>query len=405
MAQIIEYTDPVEHCPGFLVYDDTACRLAAGGCRMHPDVTLDTLLVLASRMALKQRVLGINVDGAKCGIAYDPNGPHREAVLRRFLEFLSHELRVRFSMGCDMGTRFSELERIAAELGLVSVKHSIRDAQEISEGEFRARIRLLDAGVGPLTLGERRAGHFLAHAALVAGAQAGHPARQLTCAIQGFGNLGRAAALAVAESQVRVTAVADVFGCVVDPRGLDIPRMVGIDPSHPVPRLLGDPLRLPSDALFDIPADVLILAGGADAMDATRAALLPVPVVVVGANCGLSDGSARLLADRGVLVIPDFIGGIGGSASMEALFGPTATPSPTDVLDSIAVMARELVADIVVGARDRGVTPRQVAQDIAAAARVAPDQRPYGGSPYRDTTPAHGTRGRQARPALTGGTQ
>lgn len=403
MAEVIEYHDQVENCRGYLVYDGTECRLAAGGCRVQPGLTRDTLRVLASRMALKQRVLGINVDGAKCGLAYDPAAPGREAVLRRFLEFLGEHLRTRFSMGCDMGTRFTELERIAAELGIGSVKGAIRHAQEISADEFRTRIRLLDAEVGPLTLGERRAGHFLAHAALVAGIAAGPPAHRLTCAVQGFGNLGRAAALALAETGVRVTAVADVFGCIVDPRGLDIHHMVQIDMARPVPRLLGDPLRLSSEALLDIPADVLILAGGEDALDARRAALLPVPVVVVGANCGLSDGASRLLNDRGVLVIPDFIGGIGGSASMEALFGPIVTPSPVDVLDELAVMARELVSDIVVGARDRGLTPRQVALDIAAAARVEPGRRPYGGSPYRNVRANRGTRGRRAGAALTGG--
>ncbi|MFJ5546419.1 Glu/Leu/Phe/Val dehydrogenase dimerization domain-containing protein [Streptomyces sp. NPDC093225] len=392
MVRVIEYTDPVEHCPGYLVYDATSSRLAAGGCRMQSGLTADTLHMLSSRMTLKQRVLGLNVDGAKCGIAYDPNGPRRLAVLRRFLEFLQDELRARYSMGCDMGTQFAELESIAAMLGVESVKIAIRHAQGIPDHEFRARMALLDTPVGPLTMGQRRAGHALAHAALAAAAHGRHGGGQLSVSLQGFGTLGRACALALLEEGARITAIADAYGCVVDPRGLDIAHMISIDQRRPVPTLLGSPLRLSAEALLDLPADVLVLAGGEDALTAERAALLPVPVVAVGANYGLSDTAEQLLIDRGVVVVPDFIGGIGGSASMEALFGPERTPGPEEVLQTLAGMMRELVGDILTGARSLGVSPRRVAMDIASAAVVRPTERPYGSCPYREVTRPRGNR-------------
>lgn len=405
MVRVIEYLDPVENCSGYLVYDGTQCRLAAGGCRMAPGLTTETLRMLATRMTLKQRVLGVNVDGAKCGIAYDPRGPQRLPVLQRFVEFLQDELRTRFSMGCDMGTNFEELDRLARDAGAGSAKAAVRTAQQISEEEFRARMDLLNAPVGPLTLGQRRAGHALAHAALRAMRHSGRRPHRLSVALQGFGNLGRAAALALTEEGVRISAVADAFGCVVDPGGLDIPRMLSIDSGRAVPTLLADPMRLPREALFDLPADVLVLAGGEDAMTAAQAAVLPVPTVVVGANGGLSGTAEQLLTDRGVVVVPGFIGGIGGSASMEALFGPQATPTAEEVLDSLAAMTHELVDDILTSARDRGVSPRQVGYDIAASSRLDPGERPYGASPYRLTTRA--PRGSRSRVTATtaGGTR
>ncbi|PKV89024.1 Glu/Leu/Phe/Val dehydrogenase dimerization domain-containing protein [Streptomyces sp. TLI_146] len=398
MVSVIEYADPVVHCPGYLVYDATDCRLAAGGCRMQAGLTADTLKTLAGRMTLKQRVLGVNVDGAKCGIAYDPHGPHREEVLRRFVAFLAGELTTRFSMGCDMGTRFEELDRMAAALGIGSAKTAVRRAQRITEREFRARMDLLGTRVGLLTLGQRRAGQALAHSALAATAHTGRRDSQVSVALQGFGNLGRAAALALLEAGVRITVVADEYGCAVDPRGLDIARMLTLDQSRPVQSLLAEPMRLPREALLELPADVLVLAAGEDAVTASQAAVLPVPIVAVGANCGLSATAERLLLDRGVVVVPDFIGGIGGSASMEALFGPRATPTAPEVLDTIGAMMRELVGDILCGARDRRVSPRQVAADIAASAIVSPGDKPYGASPYRPTRPTpRGGRGRSVR--------
>jgi glutamate dehydrogenase (NAD(P)+) len=103
---------------------------------------------------------------------------------------------------------------------------------------------------------------------------------------------------------------------------------------------------------------------------------------VVGANCGITPEVERILTDRGVVVVPDFIGGSGGSASMEALFGPVRTPSPKEVLDLLEGLINELVTDVLGAARTRGLTPSRVALDIAAAAPVHPDGPPYGASPY-----------------------
>jgi hypothetical protein len=71
---------------------------------------------------------------------------------------------------------------------------------------------------------------------------------------------------------------------------------------------------------------------------------------------------------------------------MEALFGPSVTPTPDDVLATLATMMSELINDLLTGSRDRGLTMSQVAHDIAASAPTDPDARPYGASRYRVTS-------------------
>jgi len=382
VPHVLEYVDSPTGACGYLVYDRQDCRLAAGGCRMQPGLTLPTLLELAERMTLKQRVLGLNVDGAKCGIDCDPRAPGSRQVLLRFLEFLRPQLNSRFSMGCDMGTRFDELERLARSIGLPSVKAAVRSAQGLAEDDFDRRLKLLDARVGGYPVGQRRAGHALAAAAITAARHAGYRAKGLHVGLQGFGNLGRAAACSLAQWGVKITAIGDEHGCVLDPHGLDVGRMLPADPTIPVVDILGQPLRLPASALVQLPVDVLVLAAAADGISPEQAETLPSPIVVVGANCGLRPEATQILADRGVLVIPDLIGGCGGSASMEALFGPAGTPTPDDVLHLVEGLVDELVTDVLSAARSRRLPPSLVARDIAAAAAVYPDRPPYGGSPY-----------------------
>jgi glutamate dehydrogenase (NAD(P)+) len=387
MSIVIEYRDPVEGFSGWLVYDATDCRLAAGGCRVQGGLSLDVLAALADRMTLKERLLGINVDGAKCGIDYDPRSPGKPAALRRFLGFLREPLHERFSMGCDMGTRWDELEELAALESIPSIKYAIRSAQRLSDEDFFGRMRLLDAHVGTMTLAERRAGHALAHAAVAAARCADLPT-PLSCSLQGFGNLGRAAAYSLLEEGVHITAISDEFGCVADIRGLDVARMLASSHDSPVPMLGGSAARLPSEALFDLPTDLLVLAAGEDAMTPAQVRSLVAPVVVVGANCGLTSEVERLLYESGVLVVPDFVGGVGGSASMEALFGPVDRPTPEGVLLGVAEMVGQIVERIVDIGRRQGLSPREAACQLAAAAVLHPEDRPYGCSPYLSSTPA-----------------
>ena len=388
--RVIEYQDPVEGFSGWLVYDRTDCRLAVGGCRVQSGLTVQTLAGLADRMTLKQLVLGVNVDGAKCGIDYNPRSAGKDAALRRFLRFLSEELHTRFSMGSDMGTQWDQLEELARLESIPSIKYAIKGAQELSEDEFFARMRVLHeplaatdglgGALGVSTLSERRAGHALAEAAVAAAKCAGL-SQPLSCALQGFGNLGRAAAYSLLEAGVRITAVADEFGCVVDPGGLDVARMLRGPHLAPVSALADGAVADPPESLFEQQADVLILAGCEDAMSPEQARRSRVPVVVVGANCGLSRAAEALLHGRGVFTVPDFVGGIGGSASMEALFGPPRTPSPQQVLDGISGMMHRILEAMV------QISAAQHLPLRAAAMRMAdkpahPDERPYGSSPY-----------------------
>jgi glutamate dehydrogenase (NAD(P)+) len=381
MGDIIEYTDPVDGFQGWLAYDGRSAPLAAGGCRAQPGLTGAELTVLAERMTLKQRVLGLNVNGAKCGIDYDPRSAGRPAALGRFLAFLRDELHSRFSMGPDMGTEWQELQRLAIDAGIPSTKYAIRHAQGLTKEEFFARMIRLDEPVGPLTLSGRRAGHALAHA-VIGAARATGVTGSVSCALQGFGTLGRAAACTLLDEGVRVQAVADEHGSVVDPAGLDVAGMLATPHGTPVPHLRTHGARMPSGAVFDVSADVLVLAACADAMGAKETAAPPFAAVVVGANCGLSESAEAALHTRGVFTVPDFIGGIGGSASMEALFGPRRPPTTAEVLDNLATLMRELVGDIAATSRRTGTLPRTAALRLADAATVDPDAPPYGHCPY-----------------------
>lgn len=379
--RLVRYRDTVEGFSGYLAYAGEEHRLAAGGCRVMPGLEERTIMALAETMTLKQRLLGLAVDGAKAGIAYDPRSPGKREALRRFVRFLRPHLLERFSMGPDRGTTWRELEDVAAEEGLASVKVAIARAQQLDEADFRQRIAILDVEVNGLTVGQRRAGHALAHAALAVCEAAATSRRPLLASIQGFGNLGRGTALALAEAGVVITSASDEYGSVNDEDGLDVGALLSTPLSAGLAENAGPATSVgPREAPLAAPVDVVVLAACEDAITLAQARSLPASAVVVGANLGLGPASESLLHRRRIPVVPDFVAGCGGSASMDALFGPPRCPSALEVLEGTAGKMRQLVHQILDRSQSGAVTPRSAALALSKARAIDSETKPYGHS-------------------------
>jgi glutamate dehydrogenase (NAD(P)+) len=248
----------------------------------------------------------------------------------------------------------------------------------LSHDDVLHRLALLKMPLGRLTLGERRAGHALAHAALAAWHRL-EPGRRPTCALQGFGTLGRGAAATLLERGVTITSLADEHGCVHADRGLPIARMLAAPRATSASEAAGSGTwRGPREAVLTMPADVLVLAAREGALPPRSVARLRAPIVAVGANGGVEAAAAVALHDRGVIVVPDLVAGAGGSAAMDALFAPAAPPHPAQVLEHVALIARTLTVRVLERAHLGGSTPAAAAADLAGEARLAVTERPYG---------------------------
>jgi len=340
----IVYTDPEFGHQGFLSLSGNHHRLSAGGLRVQVGLTADAIEGLSRLMLLKQQLLGLSVNGAKCGIDFDPNSPGKAVALKNFLRFLKPYMHDGLSVGGDLNTRFRELEQLAPEVGLTSIKYSIAKAQEISDEEFAKRIELLKVNKNGLTLGQRRAGHATAHAVLSVMRHVGLSGEKVKIGLQGFGTMGRATALGLWEEGVKIDAVADRSGCLINEKGFQAPDLLSLPVSDTLSKhTLASANLLSPQALFQQELDILILAAIENALPEKRAAALNAKAVVVASNMGLSAASEIILEERKINVIPDFVAGCGGSASMEALFGPADCPGPDKFLKNIEFIINSIM--------------------------------------------------------------
>ena len=115
-----------------------------------------------------------------------------------------------------------------------------------------------------------------------------------------------------------------------------------------------------------------------NAITADNADALPIRAVVPGANLAVTHEAEKLLDARGIITIPDFVAGCGGSLSMDGLFGPESPPSAEEVLNHVNKRMRKIVKKVIKRSQQDGVTTREAALRICAEAPIHPEARPYG---------------------------
>jgi glutamate dehydrogenase (NAD(P)+) len=131
------------------------------------------------------------------------------------------------------------------------------------------------------------------------------------CVVQGFGNVGGVASLELAAKGATVIAVSDVSGGVFSEQGLDVSALhewVAENGS-----LADYPAQHVTNAeLLELPCDVLVLAAREDQVTAENAGRVHARLIAEGANGPTTVEADAILAERGILVLPDVLTNAGG---------------------------------------------------------------------------------------------
>lgn len=296
-AKILQIYDPQSGLHGFVVVDNIALGPAIGGVRISPTVTPLEVSRLARTMTLKSSIAGLDHGGGKAGIIADPKQDNIEQIFRAFARMMGGV--EEYVPAPDMGSD----ERM-----MVWVKEEID------------RVLGLPEEVGGLPLDKLGAtGYGIAECAEVACNYADLTLKGATVAIQGFGNVGRAAARFLADKGAVIIAVSDSLGTLAQSAGLNIGEL--IETKLHKGTVLESPqgTAFPGDAIFGMECDILIPAATPDVIHRENHAQVKARLILQGANIPVTLEAEKLLAENGVLVIPDFIANAGGliMAAME----------------------------------------------------------------------------------------
>jgi glutamate dehydrogenase (NAD(P)+) len=291
----------VEVFSSFRVQYNTARGPAKGGLRFHPGVEESEVDELAFLMTLKCAVVDIPFGGAKGGVAVDPDRlsrPELERLSRAYVDEY-HEL-----LGPDQDIAAPDVntgEQIMA--WMLDEYETI--AGEAAPGFITGKPVALGGSEGRET-----ATSFGGAVILDAFVEATDTAAD-TVAVQGFGNVGANLAVFLDRRGYDVVAVSDAGGAIYDPDGLDI-ATVRSNYEQDGDLAQTDATELTNEELLTLDVDVLVPAAVEDQIRDDNVDDVQAGVILEMANGPTTPDADRILAERGVPVIPDILANAGG---------------------------------------------------------------------------------------------
>ena len=289
---------------GYRVQHNTSRGPAKGGLRFHPETDLDEVRALAMWMTWKCAIVNIPFGGAKGGVVCDP-----KTLTRSELEDLTRRYTTEISIiigpdsdipAPDVGTN-GQIMAWLMDTYSMHAGHTVPavvTGKPVSIGGSEGRI---DAtGLGVVLVTEEA---FKKRGWSMEGAK---------IAIQGFGNVGSAAARIFHKHGAKVIAVSDVSGGITSLRGLDIPALVAyVARTGSVASFPGTEFVSNNDILA-LECDVLVPAALQGQITGANAGEVRARMVVEGANGPTTPDADAILGSRGILLIPDVLANAGG---------------------------------------------------------------------------------------------
>ncbi|MEH6627264.1 MAG: Glu/Leu/Phe/Val dehydrogenase [Motiliproteus sp.] len=343
-TKVIHVHEPNHGLRAVLVVDNIAAGPAIGGLRMAPDVSTQECARLARSMTLKNAAAGLPHGGGKSVLFGDPRMPEAEksqlirglaCALKNFPEYI---------FGPDMGTDETCMAWIHDEIGRAVGLPKARGGIPLNE-------------IGATAWG-------LSHAVEVALTHRDFELEGARLVVQGFGAVGKHLARFLCAKGVSLVAVSDSHGTIYNARGLNLEQLLDLkEEGRSVIEYRGGK-KLKREAVVGIECDIWVPAARPDVVHEGNVDQLNTKLVVQGANIPLTQGAEKVLHERGILNIPDFIANAGGviCGAMEY-----QNQSQESALKVIEETLRTNTALVIETAIEKQISPRRAALDLATA--------------------------------------
>ena len=293
------------HCfQGYRVQHSTSRGPAKGGIRYHPHVTLDEVKALATWMTWKCAVVNIPFGGGKGGVTCNPKEMSQIEIEHLTRRYASAILPL---IGPAQDIPAPDVYTNSQVMAWIMDTYSMTKGYPIP-GVVTGKPIALGGSLGRNEATGRGVFNTLESAC----EHLGIPMKGARVVVQGFGNAGSIAAQLLHANQACVIAVSDSKGCVHNPKGLDIPKvMAHKEATGSVVGFAGSE-SITAEQLLSLNCEILIPAALENAVQGENAESLHTKIVAEAANGPLTPEADRILEAKGVFIIPDILCNAGG---------------------------------------------------------------------------------------------
>jgi len=335
---IFNWKDSETEAEGWTVINSLRGGAAGGGTRMRKGLDINEVLSLAKTMEVKFSVCGPAIGGAKSGINFDPNDPRKKGVLQRWYKAVSPLLKSYYGTGGDLNVdEIHEVIPMTEECGVWHPQEGVFNGHfKPSEADKINRIGQLRQGVVKVienpnfspdvsrkyTVADMITGYGVAEAVRHYYTIYGGNVKGKKAVVQGFGNVGSAAAFYLAEMGAKVIGIIDRDGGVINENGFTFEQIRTLFLNKDGNKLVAFnmiPFDEINSRIWSLGADIftpcaasrLVTQSQIDSMIASG-----LEVISCGANVPFADkeiffGPIMEDSDQKISLIPDFISNCG----------------------------------------------------------------------------------------------
>ncbi|MCL9770803.1 amino acid dehydrogenase [Flavobacterium sp. HXWNR69] len=335
---VFNWKDSETEAEGWTVINSLRGGAAGGGTRMRKGLDMNEVLSLAKTMEVKFSVSGPAIGGAKSGINFDPSDPRKKGVLERWFKAVSPLLKSYYGTGGDLNVdEIHEVIPMTENCGIWHPQEGVFNGHfKPSEAEKINRIGQLRQGVIKVienpnfspdvekkyTVADMITGYGVAQAVRHYYDIYGGDVKGKKAIVQGFGNVGSAAAYYLSQMGAKVVGIIDRDGGVINENGFSFEEIRTLFLNKDGNKLVADnmiPFEEINEKIWSIGAQVfapcaasrLVTKEQVDKMVASG-----LEVISSGANVPFADkeiffGPIMEETDKKVSLIPDFIANCG----------------------------------------------------------------------------------------------
>ena len=335
---VFNWKDPETEAEGWAVINSLRGGAAGGGTRMRKGLDMNEVLSLAKTMEVKFTVSGPSIGGAKSGINFDPNDPRKKGVLERWYKAVTPLLKHYYGTGGDLNVDADkDVIPITEDCGVWHPQEGIFNGHfKPTEADKINRIGQLRLGVIKIienkkfspdlsrkyTVADMLTGYGVAEAVKHYYDIYGGSIKDKKAVVQGFGNVGSAAAFYLTQLGAKVVGIIDRDGGLIKEEGFSMNEMTALFLSKDGNKLVAEnsiPFHEINQSIWSLSGEIFIPAAASRLVSRdqiTQMISSGLEVISPGANVPFADkeiffGPIMEFTDSQVSLLPDFISNCG----------------------------------------------------------------------------------------------
>ena len=345
---IFQWQDSETEAKGWVVINSLRGGAAGGGTRMRIGLDQHEVTSLAKTMEVKFTVSGPPIGGAKSGINFDPNDPRKKEVLKRWYAAVTPLLKHYYGTGGDLNIdEIKEVIPITEDCGVWHPQEGVfnghyqpRESQKINRiGQLRQGVlkTIESAKFTPnierkFVIADMITGYGVSESVKHYYKIYGGNLKNKRVIVQGWGNVGSAAAYYIAQEDAKIVGIIDRGGGLINEKGFSFEEIKELFLSKKGNAINGKNMlsyQEINERIWDLKSEIFLPCAASRLItkdQVERMLKSGVEVIAPGANVPFADkeiffGPISDYTDQNTSLIPDFISNCGMARVFAYLMG------------------------------------------------------------------------------------